>query len=145
MKTLETQVEIAAPPARVWAILADFAAYPEWNPFIKRISGELREGGRIEALIHPPGGSAMTFKPRVLKAEAGREFRWLGNLWVRGLFDGEHYFILEELGAERTRLTHGERFGGVLVPLLGGMIDGATRQGFEAMNAALKARAEASA
>lgn len=142
MKILETQVEIAAPASRVWQILTDFAAYPDWNPFIVKAGGELREGGRLALTMQPPGRKAMNFAPRVLKAQANRELRWLGNLWVRGLFDGEHYFIIEELGPERARLTHGERFGGILVPLLKGMLDGPTRQGFEQLNQALKARAE---
>jgi uncharacterized protein YndB with AHSA1/START domain len=32
MRELGTEVEIAAPPERIWEILTDFAAYPDWNP-----------------------------------------------------------------------------------------------------------------
>jgi hypothetical protein len=35
-----------------------------------------------------------------------------------------------------------EKFGGILVPFLRKMLDTSTRAGFEALNAALKARAE---
>ena len=42
-----------------------------------------------------------------------------------------------------VRFHQWERFGGVLVPFLRKMLDTSTRAGFEAMNAALKARAEA--
>lgn len=38
----------------------------------------------------------MTFSPEVLKAERGKEFRWLGKFLVKGLVDGEHYFLLEQ-------------------------------------------------
>ena len=41
----------------------------------------------------------------------------------------------------RTRYSQSEVFHGVLVPLTGGLL-AATQQGFEAMNTALKARAE---
>jgi hypothetical protein len=58
----------------------------------------------------------------------------------RGLFDGEHYFILAPGNAGSTILTQGEDFAGLLVPLLRSALEGKTRAGFEAMNLALKQR-----
>lgn len=145
MKTLRTEIEIDAPAERVWAVLADSAAYPEWNPFIPRLVGRLEPGAKLEVRLEPPGGTAMTFRPTVLAAEPARELRWLGRLFVPGLFDGEHRFAIEPLGEARVRLVHEERFSGVLVGLFAGSLDKHTRSGFEAMNRALKARAEAAA
>jgi hypothetical protein len=48
-----------------------------------------------------------------------------------------------EQQTEACRLYHTERFSGVLLPLFGEGLLEATRRGFEAMNAALKTRAEA--
>ncbi len=138
---ITSQIEIDAPAATVWAILMDFPAYPEWNPFIRQISGQPEVGARIEARLQPPGGRAMTFKPTVLVAEPDREFRWLGKLFVKGLFDGEHVFRIEPLGPDRVRFVQQESFAGVLVPLLKGTL-GQAEEGFRQMNAALKARAE---
>jgi hypothetical protein len=86
----------------------------------------------------------MTFSPVVLRNTAGREFRWKGKLVLPGIFDGEHYFRLASGGAGSTQFTHGERFTGLLVPLLRGALDRDTRSGFEAMNRALKQRVEQS-
>src|SRR5262249_6943795 len=95
MRELQTEIEIAAPAERVWQVLADFGAYPEWNPFIRRVTGEARTGARLEAHFQPEGARGMTFRPTVLNAEPNRELRWLGRLWLPGLFDGEHAFVLE--------------------------------------------------
>ena len=141
---IETDVEIEAAPARVWAVLTNFAAMPNWNPFIRSISGDLTPGGRLAVHIVPPGKSGMRFKPTVITVEPERELRWLGCLVMPGLFDGEHYFLLAPVGEGRTRLTHGEKFTGLLVGPLRATL-AATEAGFEAMNAALKAQAEGAA
>ena len=141
MQELHTDIEIEATPARVWEILTDFASYPDWNPFIRSIEGEPQEGATLETRIEPPGGRAMTFKPTVLAAKPERELRWLGRLVAPKVFDGEHRFELEPVGEGRTRFTQAERFSGALVPLFGKGLE-RTRQGFVAMNEALKQRAE---
>ncbi len=140
MRRIEAAIDIAAPTAAVWTVLIDFAAYPDWNPFIRRLQGEPKIGARLEVTVQPPGGRAMTFKPTVVAAEPGREFRWLGRVLVPGLFDGEHGFRLEPT-ASSCRFHHGEIFSGLLVPLFGGMLAD-TEQGFTAMNEALKRRVE---
>jgi hypothetical protein len=142
MKELRTEIEIAASPEVVWAILTDFAAFPQWNPFIKEASGEQKVGGKLRIRVVPAGGKGMVFKPTVLAFETNRELRWRGRLGVPGLFDGEHAFSLEPIEGGRTRLTQREVFTGVLVPLLARSLDGGTKKGFEAMNRALKEQAE---
>ena len=140
MRRIETAIDIAAPPEAVWGVLVDFAAYPDWNPFIRRLQGEARIGARLEVTVQPPGGRAMTFKPTVLAAEPGRELRWLGRVLLPGLFDGEHGFRIERNNSG-CRLHHGETFSGILVPLFAKMLEN-TERGFIALNQALKQRVE---
>ena len=140
MRFIDTRIEIAAPAARVWRVLTDFPRFPEWNPFITRIEGAPEPGARLRVEIKPPGKSPMTFTPKVLAARPGKELRWLGRLLLPGIFDGEHAFELEERDGTCS-FRQSERFSGLLVPLLGGAL-AATERGFEAMNAALKRRAE---
>jgi hypothetical protein len=141
VRQLRSEIEIDAPPERVWAVLTDFPAYPEWNPFIRRISGELREGAKLELQIQPPGARATTFKPTVRAVETNRELRWLGRLLMPGIFDGEHSFVIEPREGGRSRFVQSERFGGFLVGFFKGTL-AKTQGGFEQMNAALKARVE---
>jgi hypothetical protein len=139
--TIERSIEIDASPAAVWSILTDTGAYPDWNPFITKLAGELTVGSTLEARIAPPDGKPMTFKPTVLAARPEHELRWLGRFILPGLVDGEHTFRIEPLAEGRTRFTQSERFSGLLVRPLKSML-GRTERGFEQMNAALKAKAE---
>jgi hypothetical protein len=144
VKSITSEVEIGAPAEVVWGVLADTAAYPEWNPFLVRFEGELAVGAKLRIRLAPPGGRAVTMRPRVLVADPPRELRWLGHLLVPGLFDGEHGFILEPVATNRTRVVQREEFGGILVPLTGKLL-ARTEQGFGALNDALRQRAEAQA
>ena len=143
MIEIRTEIGIDAPPGCVWQVLTDFDGHAHWNPFIRALSGEPRPGARLTVSIKPPEGKGMTFRPRVLAAVPGKELRWIGRLLMPGIFDGEHFFRIEPLDdGRRSRVTHGERFAGLLVPLLRKNLDRGTRAGFEAMNQALKARVE---
>ena len=140
-KTLDTETVIEAGAERVWQVLVDFEAYPSWNPFVRRLAGEVREGARLEVTVQPAGRGEFSFRPTVVAVEPRRELRWLGHLAIPGLFDGEHGFTIETLGEKRVRLRHTEVMSGLLVPFLGAMLRD-TERGFHAMNNALKARAE---
>jgi hypothetical protein len=140
---LLSEVEIEAAPERVWSILADFAAYPEWNPFIRFVNGVPQQGARLKVRIQPSGTKGMTFRPTIMVADVGRELRWLGRLLIPGVFDGEHRFLIESLAGEKVRFQQSERFKGILVPMFRAGLDRDTARGFKEMNLALKARAEA--
>lgn len=139
-RRIDTEILISAPPERVWSVLTDFASYPQWNPFIVAIEGKPEWGGRLRVRMQA-GGSSHVFKPVVLQATAPAQLRWLGRLGVPGLFDGEHGFELKS-EVTGTRLLQTETFQGFLVPLLWSRVEPVTRAGFEAMNRALKDRAE---
>lgn len=141
MQSIETSATIAASRQRVWAVLMDFARYPDWNPFIRSISGVARVGEIIEVVIEPPGRKAATFRPRVVALEPERQFVWRGSLPIPGLFTGEHRFGLDDAAAG-THFAQSERFSGLLVPFVSSVL-AATERGFKSMNDALKTRAEA--
>jgi len=136
---VETTAHLDARANEVWAVLTDFPAYGEWNPFITAISGVLAEDDRLDVTFQQPNGKTNRFRPRVLRVSPARQIRWLGKLGPGGLFDGEHYFVLEPQTDGTTVLTHGERFTGVLVPLMKSLLAD-TEQAFRSMNAALEAR-----
>ena len=141
MKEIKTEIIIGSKPNKVWDVLTNFDKHSEWNPFIKSISGNKEAGEQITVRMQPPDSSGMTFKPVILKIEKNKEFRWIGKLLFKGLFDGEHYFKLSENKNGTTTFVHGEKFSGILLNLLSKTLD-KTKIGFELMNNALKERCE---
>ncbi|WP_171845180.1 MULTISPECIES: SRPBCC domain-containing protein [unclassified Burkholderia] len=133
-------VLIDRPPTDVWKIVSNSAAYPEWNPFITRVDGDFREGETIRIVLGTEPDS-MVFKPTVLLVRPEQELCWRGSLWIRGVFDGTHCIRLTAV-AGGTHLEQTESFSGLLVGRLTKDVIGETRRNFQAMNAALKQRAE---
>jgi hypothetical protein len=111
-KEIVTEIEINAPPSRVWQILTDFEKYPTWNPFIKKVSGIAARNEKLEVHMPDPRGGTMVYTPDVLAAERDRELR------------------------------QSEKFTGSMVESLEGWLDTAVKQNFEDMNRALKQKAE---
>lgn len=138
LREIRTEIQIEATADKVWEVLTDFSRYPEWNPFMKYLKGKPLEGTKIEVKMVPPGSKGMIFKPKVLKFQRCKEFRWLGHTVMPGLFDGEHIFEIKSISNDTTLLIQRENFYGILVPLLKNALDKSTKAGFEAMNRELK-------
>ena len=143
MRELTTEITIAAPPERVWAVLTEFETYPDWNPFITRVEGEAVIGSRLDADLKPEGRKATRIRPTVVEVEEGRLLAWLGHLGVKGIFDGRHRFEVTPGPDGGTRFVQSERFSGILSRPIMAMIEKATEAGFRMMNEALRDRSEA--
>lgn len=114
LKTIRTEAFIPAPPARVWAVLTDFAGYAQWNPLNIWAEGEARLGGKMRTTFRNPAGKpgATLTQPVILSSfEPERALAWTGVIPL--LFRGRHHFTLlpEDEG---TRLLHGEDLDGLI-------------------------------
>lgn len=143
-KTIVTEIDIDAPPQRVWQVLSNLAAYREWNPFILEATGEAAVGSHLTLRMQPVVGREMTLRPTVIDVRDGERLRWLGHLGVPGILDANHCFELTARDGGGTRLVQHERFSGLLVPFVSGTVDRGTRPAFVLMNEALKRRVEQS-
>lgn len=141
MQVLDASVDIEAPAERVWDVLADTPRYPEWNPFVTRFEGELREGADVRVTVRAPGRSPVTFAARIARLAPGRELRWKGRWFLPGLFDGNHALTVEPLAEGRARFRTREEVTGLLLPFLGKAMR-QSQAGFEELCRAVKARAE---
>jgi len=140
---IRSEIQMEATPDQVWQVLSDFGAYQEWNPAFVSVECVAEEGTRLDIRFKLKGDRSIRMRPTVLVVEPGRELRWLGRLFVPGLFDGEHRFEIHEEAPGRVRFVQAERFRGLLVPFLKRLIEVDTVAMFERVNAALVERVEA--
>ncbi len=140
MREIYSEVEIKATPERVWDVITDFDSFPDWNPFLRRVDGELKAGGQIEIEVRAGSGRSSKMQPTVVKSERPSEIRWNVRQSF-GLFNREHVINIRSIGEERAQVIQRGLFSGILVPFMGSAID-ETREGCVAMNEALRARVE---
>lgn len=141
-KLIYSEITITASPEKVWQEFVNFENYSKWNPFIKSLKGTPAQGNKIEVVLQPPGKKGMLFKPKILVFEPLHQFRWIGKLFIGGVFDGEHTFLIKDNKDGTTTFIQFERFKGLLIPFMRKMLDVNTLNGFNQMNEALKARCE---
>ena len=102
----------------------------------------MQKGQTLKIRVHPPGLKTMIFQPEVFSVIENEEIVWGGSfLWI--VYRGEHRFLLEPLGENRTRFRQVERFRGPMVLFMGSMIRN-TEKGYHQMNISLKKRVEES-
>ena len=140
-KSIRTEIIINSNRETVWNILTDLSAFPLWNPFIVSSKGVLNPGKRLINTLSN-NGKTIVFKPVVGKVIENQYYDWTGHLFFKGLFDGHHYFQLEDIGNGQVKLIHGENFSGILSSYILNKIGGDTRNNFIRMNGAVKKRAE---
>jgi hypothetical protein len=141
MRSFSTAVDIEATPAEVWAVLADLAAYPDWNPFIREAEGVLAADQTLILCTRSLHGRETTLRPKVLVAHPDYEIRWISRLLVPGVLDREHVFDLTDGGDGTTRVVQALTFRGLLVPFVAHGIDTVVDD-FDALNEALRKRVE---
>lgn len=141
--TIRHELEIDASPETVWRVLTDFAAYPDWNPYVLHLAGDLALGETLELTIAQRNWNGpLTLYPTVARLEAPRTFGWHGRVGLAGLHETDHYFELKPLPDGRTRLVQTEEFRGWLPAWMDSESHRApTREAFAAMDEALARRA----
>ena len=136
-KSIKTEITINATPEKIWKIFSDFKNYSSWNPFIKSLTGNVTVGNKIKVVLN-----GMKFKPRVLEFSKNKKFVWKGNLFVPGIFDGQHSFEFIPNNDGTTTLIHSEKFSGILSGPILRKVKEDTVKGFNDMNTALKELSE---
>jgi hypothetical protein len=89
MKAYHTSIKIAKPLNLVWNVLTDFEAYPDWNPLVGELTGDIEEGGIIKTFIIPLNKA---YYPKILSFKKEKEIIWMGAQGSKYLLAGKHYY-----------------------------------------------------
>ena len=73
-KTFEAEITIAAPPEKIWAVLMDTGAYPDWNPTFVEVRGPHKVGTKLSLLVKKPDGAFVEMRPTLKALVPNREF-----------------------------------------------------------------------
>ena len=140
-RAVAASVDIQAPARDVWAVLVDFARYPEWNPFTPDVEAELAVGAPVRLRVRMPGRRQLHRVEQINRVEPDRALCWGMHMGHRALLCANRWQLLEPMGAG-TRYTSVDRFSGLLVPLVMALYGRPMQLGFQQMADALKVRVE---
>lgn len=134
---VQTEIVIKAPPARVWEKLSNFGEYASWHTYLTGVDGTVKKGRMLKFYLRNPGTRKNNyFKAKLLTMEPGRELAWGGSFMP--FIRARHYFILQPIDAEHTRLVQGEYWKGWFGKSMGKKIYKETFFNFNEMNEKLK-------
>jgi uncharacterized protein YndB with AHSA1/START domain len=140
MREFQASITIDAPRERVWTVLVDTKAWPEWDPSCDRIEGAVAHGARIKAFSKLSPGRAFPLK--VAELVPHERMIWTGGMPL-GLFRGVRTFTLapEKSG---TQFALREVFSGPMLALIGSSLPDMT-EAFQGFVRGLKRRSERAA
>lgn len=139
--TIETDIEIDASPAEVWAVLTDTASYPEWAAFMTRIDGAITDASVITVGFQlNPAKDKLTTIDHTISVTEGAEFFW-AEKGPMGICDN-HHFRVEHANGGKARFVQSDEIMKGMTWALGGYLSKMYLKGYQDFNAALKAEVE---
>ena len=131
----EGEIQIAAPPATVWEVIADIAAWPTWNTDVKSMTLEdpVAPGSTFR---WKAGSSSLVSTLKVV--DPPREIAWIG---VTMGIHAVHVFHFEPSDGG-TRARSEESFRGLIPTVLRGYSRKVLQRGIDRILALLKVEAE---
>jgi uncharacterized protein YndB with AHSA1/START domain len=129
------EIDVAAPPELVWAVLTDIESWPSWNPDVKRASlaGPLATGTQFRWKAGPG-----TITSTLQSVEPPRVIAWTGKTFgIKAI----HVHRLE-LQGDTTIVTSEESWDGLVVRLLRGPMTKTMQRATESGLRHLKTEAE---
>ena len=137
---IENRVGIQAPIDTIWDLIFDLPSWADWNPMYARAEGKIAIGGTL-SLTETIAGATRELEVRVLDWVPREQLHWLDNrAW---LSRSVRFFEIEQLEPGRCIVGNGELFAGWRGERWAKRNRRLLKDAYEAVNEALRARAEA--
>ncbi|MGY8775887.1 SRPBCC domain-containing protein [Spongiibacter tropicus] len=132
-----TELHINADAEAVYAAIADFNSYSQWNPWLIQAGGVCAEGELVDVTVRL-GRRVMSVQHKVLETVPGRVLRWCDLGWFTKAAYGERCRTIEPLATGGVRYRNELPVTGPLAWLAHLFTGRALQQGMQAENEALK-------
>lgn len=135
-KSVHHEIEIAASPEQVWEVLTDTDSYDSWNPTMKLLEGEIKEGNKVKYQFTQDADNVSEIPSTVKQVIPNKLLNQGGGLPLVLTFD--HKYMISP-SATGTKLTIHEDYGGIWVNFWN---PAPIEAAYGTLNEAIKVRAE---
>jgi len=145
MQTITTEIEIDAPPEKVWSVLTDIEKWQDWSSVINASSGQAAQGSTVTITMigKEAGKDGPTYSPEILVMDEPKLLHWRAHMMAGFIFTNDKIVELEKTDSG-TKLTHKETFKGMMAALMKSQMEKGVSPILNSMNEALKKVAEGS-
>jgi hypothetical protein len=143
VQEIKTEINISAPPSKVWNIITDIDKWQEWSPIINASQGNSVVGSKLSITMmgKEDGKGGPKYNPEIIELKKQTYFHWRAHMISEFMFTNDKIFKLEETETG-THLIHIETFKGLMAPLMSGSVKKNVPAMLNSMNKALKELAE---
>lgn len=135
-KSAHSELIIDESSEKVWEVLTDFEKYPEWNPTMKLVKGEVKENNKVVYQFTQDEQNQYDITAKVVKIIPNELLNQNGGIPL--VLTYNHRYILEPQG-NKTKVTIHEDYGGIGVNFWSPK---KVEQAYKRLNSALKKRVE---
>ena len=142
MKEIRAEIQIASTIDKVWAILMDLPNWPNWNPIVNRIEGNLQVGSELSiTMCDSKGKNGKSYKAIITSLDEKNKFSFIATMMGKFMFSADRII---ELGNSEggTLLIQREIYTGIMVLMFWGKLSTQAKAMLNSMNEALKKKAE---
>lgn len=139
--SVQAEITINAPLARVWSVLVDLERYGEWNTFVPSMQSSFHVGSRLKMGVQMRKGLFVTSIETITAIEPLQLLAWKTRS-PEWFLQGERFQRITALDEQSTQYWTQEAFSGMFAPVIKSLFGGDLQRGFTAVAHNLKERAE---
>lgn len=136
--SITSQIQINAPPEKIWEVLINLAAYRDWNSKLRVIEApeSIARGSRAKLCAAPETEFERIFDVEITAIEIPYLLEWQGG--EADTFIGMHRFELHRATSEKTIFKNSEIFSGAMASAILDVSRISLEEEFQAFNEAIR-------